>query len=116
MSGTGASLNDKIDLAPWGYAPGDQLVTCSDCHKIDPLDSLHFLHRHATRCASHALEARHRDIRASEGHLVPDPDQQLADEALGLIKAVSDRFIRQAFIASLILAPVFIGIVLLIGH
>lgn len=115
MSGTGASLNDKIDLAPWGYAPGNHPVSCNDCIKHGS-DGLHFLHRHATRCVEHALEARHRDIRASEGHLVADPDQQLADEALGLIKATTDRFIRQAFIGSIIIAPVLIGIMLALGY
>lgn len=110
MSGTGASLNDKIDLAPWGNAPGNYFFTCLDCEKIEPLDSLHFGHRHSTRCTRHALEARLRDIRAHEGQLVADPDQQLADEALGLIKATSDRWVRQGLIGSILLAPLLIGL------
>jgi len=104
MSGTGASLNEKIDLAPWGYAPGDQLVACTDCQRIDSHDCMHFLHRHATRCATHALNARQREIHALEGELVPDPDQELADAISAGIRAYSDRFVRIAFIASLMVA------------
>lgn len=52
----------KIDLAPWGYAPGRTLYYCCDCNNEGPEQG----HRHATRCATHALEARMRDIRMLE--------------------------------------------------
>lgn len=102
----------KIDLAPWGFAPGDYIFTCRDCTQEYPLDDLHFGHRHATRCAKHALGARLSYIRTLEGVLTADSDQELADEALALIKTVSDRWIRRAFIGSLILAPIMIGFVI----
>jgi hypothetical protein len=83
MSGTGASLNDKIDLAPWGYAPGDHPISCNDCIKECSDDSLHFLHRHATRCAKHALATRQQEIRVYEGELVPqDPEDNIAETVI----------------------------------
>jgi hypothetical protein len=114
MSGTGGPLNDKIDLAPWGYAPGISIATCADCSRVkpDPEDAVFIGHKYAHRCAEHALIARQSVIRAYEGELVPDPDQQIADEALAMIRAASDRGIRQAFIISLVLSPIFVGLVL----
>jgi hypothetical protein len=109
-----AAEANKLDLAPWGYAPGDRLVTCSDCTRRNPLDDLHFLHAHATRCVTHALEARQRDIRAQEGILVVDPDQEPQNASYTLLRVARDRFIRRAFIASLILAPVMIAAIFLI--
>jgi hypothetical protein len=111
MSGTGASLNDKIDLAPWGYAPGDTMITCSDCTKECSLDDLHFLHRHATKCARHALEARQKAIRMHEGLPadVDDLDTQLA--LGGLERASKDEFIRRAFVGSIILAAAIVSLV-----
>jgi hypothetical protein len=111
MCSAGA-INDanKIDLAPWGYAPGSSIITCTDCQRTGAEDRAMFIgHKHGYRCAQHALEARQSVIRAQEGHLVPDPDQEIADAALGLIKATSDRWIRQAFVGSLLLAPAFIS-------
>jgi hypothetical protein len=53
----------KIDLAPWGFAPGDTFVFCVDCP-----DGIAFqAHRHSIRCVGHALNARLADIRAAEG-------------------------------------------------
>ena len=59
-----ANINeaDKIDLAPWGYAPGTGFYYCTDCQ-----DGPDQGHRHNTRCAKHALEARLNDIRALDG-------------------------------------------------
>lgn len=54
----------KIDLAPWGFAPGDTFVFCVDCP-----DGVAFqAHRHSIRCTGHALNARLADIRAAEGY------------------------------------------------
>lgn len=109
MSGTGASLNDKIDLAPWGYAPGDHLVTCIDCNEVDPLDALHVMHRHSTRCATHALKGRQASLRLADAHYQPDPDQSLADEVYGLIRPYSDRMVRILFIGAILTGAAGIG-------
>lgn len=102
----------KIDLAPWGYAPGDYFFTCFDCTKAHPLDDLHIGHKHSTRCAKHALEARQSDIRAAEGMWVPNPDQTLQDEVYGLIKPYSDKMMRILFIGSILLAGGLVGTVI----
>lgn len=112
MCGTGASLNDKIDLAPWGYAPGDQLVTCTDCAKSEPLDSLHFLHRHAFRCAKHALEARRSDIQARQACLGSFPARVITYPAPEPVKPV-DHWLRRAFIGAILLGSVTVGLVIL---
>lgn len=100
MSGTGASLNDKIDLTPWGNAPGAYFFHCGDCTKIDPRDDLHFGDQHNTRCIRHALEARQNEIRIFEGNLDPIESVEV------MARVPRDRGIQQAFIVSLILAPV----------
>ena len=107
--------NPKIDLAPWGYAPGNRLITCTDCEREDPLDSLHFLHTHATRCARHALKAQQQEYLARHGAVlldVPDPEYQEAINALESI--AQDNFIRRAFIVSIILVPTLVGAVILL--
>jgi hypothetical protein len=46
--------NNKLDLAPWGYAPGMSLFYCTDCGSPDPEQG----HAHSTRCIRHALAQR----------------------------------------------------------
>ena len=109
MSETGASLNDKIDLAPWGYAPGSHPVSCSDCIKecSDPADSLHFLHRHATRCVHHALAARQTDIRIYEmDDPLVDPEEIVAEM---IVEAFDDSCARVLFIGGIFAAIVGIA-------
>ena len=117
MCTAGATNNavNKIDLAPWGYAPGSSIITCADCQRTKSADDcLHIGHKHGYRCATHALEARQSAIRVAEGHLLPDPDQELADAALGLTKAASDQWIQWAFVVSIILAPAIVIMIFLI--
>lgn len=110
-AGVTIDVATKVDLAPWGYAPGSSIVTCTDCARIhDQEHAMYVGHKHGYRCAQHALEARQSAIRAQEGHLVPDPDEQLRQEIYQLIRVSRDRGIRQAFIASLVLAPILIAI------
>lgn len=108
MSGTGASLSDKIDLAPWGYAPGTSIVSCADCARLkpDPEEAVFIGHRYSHRCAEHALTARQSCIRIHEGELVPESNPPLD-------QVIKDRWIRRA-IGQLILAPLLVAAILLI--
>ena len=101
MSGTGASLNDKIDLAPWGYAPGDHPISCNDCVKECSGDSLHFLHRHATRCVRHALAARQVEIRTYEVDPVADPEEIVAEI---IVQAFDDSCVQILFMGAIFVA------------
>jgi hypothetical protein len=60
----------KIDLAPWGFAPGDTYIFCVDCPDGAPTLG----HRFSIRCVEHALKARLDDIRASEGQQIEEDD------------------------------------------
>lgn len=108
MSGTGASLNDKIDLAPWGHAPGNYHYHCGDCSTAGR-DPLHFGHKHANRCAEHALAARQNAIRLHEGNLVTEIEEQGQAELYGLLEAFGERFKQIAIIGSILGGLSYIG-------
>jgi hypothetical protein len=102
---------NKIDLAPWGYAPGDNLFNCMDCIRrcYAAAETIHGGHRHSTRCVRHAMEAREHDIRINEGHLVPEPNTDQAVYAL--LKDKGHDMIRTCFIGSILLAACLIAVV-----
>jgi hypothetical protein len=112
MSGTGASLNDKIDLAPWGSAPGHYLFTCIDCSQDDPRDALHVGAKRASRCIRHALEVRQREIRTlQDDHREPE---ELVAEAI--LQVYDDTNCRALFIGAIIIAAAIVGALIFLPH
>jgi hypothetical protein len=93
---------EQIDLAPWGYAPGMTLFYCCDCHSDGPEQG----HRHSTRCSTHALEARMRDIRMYEASPI---DHDTVDVQL-LKPCRSNFWIRLMFIGGVIGAGIIGGV------
>jgi hypothetical protein len=89
---------DKIDLAPWGYAPGMTLFYCSDCRGDDPSQG----HRYATRCVTHALEARMKDIRALE------PAEALQEDDYIPPPCYASKLLRIMFFGAVISAGFFL--------
>lgn len=67
-----------IDLAPWGYAPGNTFIYCTDCTNQFGQHPV-LAHRHSTRCTEHALKARLDDIRAAEGFVTVDVEIAVAN-------------------------------------
>lgn len=58
----------KIDLAPWGYAPGWSLFYCEDCCSAHPEQG----HKDSTKCIRHALAARAMVIPVDVIPIIPE--------------------------------------------
>ncbi len=100
----------EIDLTIWGYIPGSHLFYCGDCCRSPHYDQGNWPHKgdsRSTRCITHALDARLKDLRELEGELIVELGRNPIEAAIHAHETYMGGMLR-AVVLSAIASLVFI--------